>query len=74
MDNGAIQHELLHALGFIHKQNYEDRDNHVTINWENIKDDMAYNFDKYPRGLVDRFETPYDFSSVMHYMRTVFTS
>uniref|UniRef100_A0A8C6TKT7 Metalloendopeptidase n=1 Tax=Neogobius melanostomus TaxID=47308 RepID=A0A8C6TKT7_9GOBI len=67
---GIIQHEFNHALGFIHEHNRSDRDKYVRINWDNIDQNMAYNFNKAD---TDNQDTPYDYNSVMHYGRTAFS-
>nr|XP_043886729.1 low choriolytic enzyme-like [Solea senegalensis] len=68
--HSTVQHELLHALGFNHEQTRSDRDNHILVYWENIIDDMEYNFYK-----IDTLNqgTPYDYNSVMQYERNAFS-
>ncbi|KAG7272247.1 hypothetical protein CRUP_001525 [Coryphaenoides rupestris] len=67
---GIIQHEINHALGFQHEQTRSDRDQYVRINWQNIEPRMAYNFHKQN---TNNLNTPYDYSSIMHYGRTAFS-
>ncbi|XP_076877532.1 hatching enzyme 1.2-like isoform X3 [Brachyhypopomus gauderio] len=69
--HSTIQHELLHALGFNHEQSRSDRDDHIRVVWENIDDNMKYNFDK-----INTLNqgTPYDYNSVMQYHRTAFSN
>ncbi|XP_031413876.1 hatching enzyme 1.2-like [Clupea harengus] len=68
--HGIIQHELNHALGFYHEQTRSDRDQYVKINWNYINPRMTHNFKKQR---TNNLNTPYDYSSVMHYGRTAFT-
>ncbi|CAG5851654.1 unnamed protein product [Menidia menidia] len=70
MYGGVIQHELNHALGFQHEQTRSDRDSYVQINWNNIIQSSAYNFQKQN---TNNLNTPYDYSSIMHYGRTAFS-
>ena len=51
--------------GYKHEQSRKDRDNYVTINWNNIDDDKRHNFDRC--NVCDNQDTPYDYGSVMHY-------
>ncbi|XP_030622235.1 high choriolytic enzyme 1-like isoform X2 [Chanos chanos] len=67
--HGIVQHELNHALGFYHEQTRRDRDHYVRINWDNISPSMTYNFSKRNTNTLN---TPYDYSSIMHYGRTAF--
>ncbi|NP_001254603.1 hatching enzyme precursor [Gasterosteus aculeatus] len=69
VQNGIIQHELLHALGFYHEHTRFDRDDYVRIQFNNVPSYMQYNFVKQES---DYLNTPYDYSSVMHYGKTAF--
>ncbi|XP_053178944.1 low choriolytic enzyme-like [Scomber japonicus] len=68
--HNIIQHELIHALGFQHEQSRSDRDEHIEIIWENIKDGEEDQFE-----IVDtrNLDTPYDYDSVMQYKRDAFS-
>lgn len=66
MRKGTIQHELIHALGFMHMQSHTDRDNFVRIIYENIPGGTTNNnFLKYSSTTINNMNTPYDFLSVM---------
>ncbi|MBE0369331.1 M12 family metallopeptidase [Pseudoalteromonas aurantia] len=58
-----IIHELLHALGFWHEQSRSDRDNHILIHWDNIREEKKHNFNKQVGGNLGN----YDYKSIMHY-------
>uniref|UniRef100_A0A3Q2NVF6 Metalloendopeptidase n=1 Tax=Fundulus heteroclitus TaxID=8078 RepID=A0A3Q2NVF6_FUNHE len=68
LNNGIIQHELLHAMGFYHEHTRSDRDKYVKINWDNIQEYYYKNFQKMDTDNL----TPYDYSSVMQYGKTAF--
>jgi len=70
MSQGIIQHELMHALGFFHEQSRSDRDNYITINWDNIKQGHSHNFRK--ESSSNNQGQPYDYGSLMHYGSTEF--
>ncbi|KAM7368108.1 hypothetical protein PAMP_014358 [Pampus punctatissimus] len=67
--HGIIQHELLHTLGFYHEHTRSDRDEYIRVTWENIHQYFVYNFQKKDS---NNLNTPYDYTSVMHYGRTAF--
>jgi len=66
-------HELGHVLGFFHEHARWDRDDFVTIHYENMKPGREGDYDWVPRTnwIVNR--TPYDYRSIMHY-RTCWAS
>ncbi|XP_068564385.1 low choriolytic enzyme-like isoform X2 [Cebidichthys violaceus] len=69
IQRGIIQHELLHAMGFYHEHSRSDRDRYIRINFDNIPKYYAVNFQKMD---TNNLNTPYDYTSVMHYGRTAF--
>nr|BAU29960.1 hatching enzyme [Corythoichthys haematopterus] len=69
VQKGIIQHEVLHSLGFYHEHTRSDRDQHILIDWDNIQKYQRYNFKKQD---TNNLNTPYDYSSLMHYGRTAF--
>ena len=68
---------LLHTLGFVHEHTRPDRDNFISINYDNIEPGEEKNFKKRPPGTsaffkkgsgsVDTKNTPYDVLSLLHY-------
>ncbi|KAF7688363.1 hatching enzyme 1.2-like isoform X2 [Silurus meridionalis] len=70
MQHGIVQHELNHALGFYHEHVRSDRDKYIAINWDNVDSVMKSNFNLKN---TNNLNTPYDYSSVMHYGRTAFS-
>ena len=67
MHAGIVEHEFLHAVGLYHHQSRSDRDYYVKIHWGNIPEALRHNFKKYSSTVINHFNLPYDFRSLMHY-------
>jgi len=73
---GNTIHEIAHAVGIFHEHSRTDRDDHVTVNYENITAGKEHNFER----AVDRgynasdYTSVLDFGSVMMYPSYAFSS
>ncbi|XP_071528547.1 uncharacterized protein [Panulirus ornatus] len=72
---GTVAHLFMHVLGLHHQQMRSDRDQHVTMNHENLVSSAKPNF----RKLHNRFASttlglPYDYGSVTHFPTHAFTN
>ena len=63
---GSTIHEIGHTLGLFHEQSRQDRDNYVTVLYDNVQPDQKSNFDKYRSG-SGRDVGAFDFNSIMIY-------
>jgi hypothetical protein len=63
-----IAHEIMHALGFVHEQNRADRDDFISVTYDNIEDEFRYNFEKLPEAYMKvSKQAPFDYQSLMIY-------
>ena len=69
---GTVIHEIGHAVGLIHEQCRNDRDNYININWANIDPYYTSQFQTYPQGAI-RDIGSFDFNSVMLYPSSAFS-
>ncbi|KAM3860879.1 zinc metalloproteinase nas-4-like [Diretmus argenteus] len=68
---GNLCHEIIHALGLHHEHTRPDRDQHISVQWQNIMSRRQKNF-KVKYG--NTMNLPYDINSIMHYGQFFFTA
>jgi hypothetical protein len=68
---GSIVHEILHTAGLWHEQSRSDRDEHIQILWDNVKEDKKHNFKKHVSDGIDIGS--YNCNSIMHYSSMAFS-
>ena len=67
--HATVLHEFLHAFGVFHTHQRGDRDDHITIHWDNIQSSWLDQYTKFVASAIDETITgiPYDVLSLMHY-------
>ncbi|XP_031764415.2 uncharacterized protein LOC116412858 [Galleria mellonella] len=68
---GEIVHEIMHVLGFSHEHIRPDRDQYITVLWNNIKSGYKKYFEIRTDDLLQNI--PYDYASVLHYPPRAFS-
>ncbi|MEW7291503.1 M12 family metallopeptidase [Aquimarina sp. 2304DJ70-9] len=72
---GSTIHEIGHAVGLWHEQSRADRNNYITVRFENIQSGKEHNFQTYvQRGRDGReYTNTLDFGSIMMYSSRAFS-
>ncbi|WP_437742648.1 ricin-type beta-trefoil lectin domain protein [Sorangium sp. So ce1504] len=72
---GSTIHEIGHAVGLYHEQSRADRDETITVHFENIDPGHQHNFFRYVDSNKDGVDLgPYDLGSIMHYDAFTFSA
>lgn len=67
---GSVIHEMGHTVGLYHEHCRKDRDQYLSIQWGNIQNGQAYNFNIYSSGTDIG---PFNINSVMMYWPTSYS-
>lgn len=65
--HSCIAHEIGHALGLWHEHTRPDRDQYITVLWNNVRPEFRDSYDFLNSSISAAALGPYDASSVMHY-------
>lgn len=73
---GNTIHEIGHAIGLWHEQSRKDRDQFITVNFQNISRGAEYNFQSYVEQGIDgdEYTSTLDLNSIMMYDSFTFTT
>ena len=63
----VIEHEVLHAMGMYHEQSRPDRDQYITVNYENIEPNYHSQYNMISMSTWHSDGVAYDPESIMHY-------
>ena len=70
----VVIHELLHAAGYEHEHCRADRDQFIRVIYGNVQPGLDFAFDKIRASVVNLFDIPYDYYSIMHYDSKAFST
>ncbi|CAB3384135.1 Hypothetical predicted protein [Cloeon dipterum] len=68
-----VLREMMHTVGFVPEHSRPDRDDYITILWDNIPPNYNPLFEKFTKWFVDT-NVPYDYNSITHYSPKAFSA